>query len=774
MKSERRGKFGERKGKALAFAVLFAVLSFIIVSIGCVSAESSFTQQNNNKSAFSASWTTEAVDAPKYFTDFYPRAIAIDGFNRPHIAYGGDHLYHAYFDGIEWRNETVDNSPGVGRYASIAIDKSNNKVHISYFDNIHEDLKYATNASGAWVTSTIDSGYVGKYTTIAIDSNNNVHISYSDDANEDLKYATDVSGAWVTSTIDSVGDVGEYTSIAMDSNNKVHISYYDSSNEDLKYATDASGAWVTSTISSGNVVGLYTSIAIDSNDKVHISCLRSHGVSDEYGDLNYATNAAGFWRTILIHSGYVGKYTSIAIDSNNKVHISYYDATNDDLKYATDVSGAWVNSIIDSVGNVGGDTSIAIDSNDKVHISYYDATNEDLKYATDVSGAWVNSTIDSVGDVGEYTSIAIDSNNKVHISYYDSTNKDLKYATDASGSWVTSTIDSVGDVGSYTSIAIDSNDKVHISYRDSNFTNEDLKYATNASGSWVTSTIDSVGDVGWDTSIATDSNNKVHISYYDSTNKDLKYATNSVSYPAPDISVSPVSFDFGSVNVGSTSAPRTFTISNAGDTDLVIGTISITGTDASEFSIQNDNCSGQTIAPSDTCTVDVVFSPTSAGSKSANLSIPSNDPDENPVNIALSGTGASIFDTGPGTYPSIMGTHKGEIKPSQNINVSKLYTYPCVGTGGHTESIKLYENDELIASGTWNGYQDDYHNITITPSVTLLAGHTYNYTIVTGSYPQIIHAKSKNVTGGTITCDKFIDTNGKTYTDWIPAIRLEN
>ena len=135
---------------------------------------------------------------------------------------------------------------------------------------------------------------------------------------------------------------------------------------------------------------------------------------------------------------------------------------------------------------------------------------------------------------------------------------------------------------------------------------------------------------------------------------------------------------------------------------------------------------------------------------------------------------AATFDTGAGTYPSIMGTHKGEIKPSDNINVSKLYTYSCVGTGGHTETIKLYEGTTLIASGTWNGYQDDYHNISIlSPSVTLLAGHTYNYTIVTGSYPQIIHATSKKVTGGTITCTSFVDANGKTYVDWIPAIRLE-
>jgi hypothetical protein len=145
-------------------------------------------------------------------------------------------------------------------------------------------------------------------------------------------------------------------------------------------------------------------------------------------------------------------------------------------------------------------------------------------------------------------------------------------------------------------------------------------------------------------------------------------------------------------------------------------------------------------------------------------------------NIRIAAIGKEpTFDTkqSKNPYPSIMGTHKGEIKPSCTINVSKLYTYSCVGTSGHTESIELHENTTLIASGTWNGYQDDYHKITITPSVILQAGHTYNYTIVTGSYPQIIHAKSKDVMGGTITCTSFVDANGKTYNDWIPAIRLE-
>jgi hypothetical protein len=45
----------------------------------------------------------------------------------------------------------------------------------------------------------------------------------------------------------------------------------------------------------------------------------------------------------------------------------------------------------------------------------------------------------------------------------------------------------------------------------------------------------------------------------------------------------------------------------------------------------------------------------------------------------------------------------------------------------------------------------------------LYKNETYNYAIITGPYPQIIHAKNRDViTGaGKITCDKFIDAIGK-------------
>jgi hypothetical protein len=54
------------------------------------------------------------------------------------------------------------------------------------------------------------------------------------------------------------------------------------------------------------------------------------------------------------------------------------------------------------------------------------------------------------------------------------------------------------------------------------------------------------------------------------------------------------------------------------------------------------------------------------------------------------------FDTGTGTYPSISGTHNGTITPKQTITVNLLYTYPCTGTGGHTEYAKIC-NDSWIS-----------------------------------------------------------------------------
>lgn len=130
-----------------------------------------------------------------------------------------------------------------------------------------------------------------------------------------------------------------------------------------------------------------------------------------------------------------------------------------------------------------------------------------------------------------------------------------------------------------------------------------------------------------------------------------------------------------------------------------------------------------------------------------------------------------VFDTGYGTYPSIAGTHTGTITPKRDMTVYELYTYSCPGTGGHSESVRIWDDTEVVADR--ESYTRDWRNIRFSPQFVLLAGRTYHYRIRTGSYPQIIHERSLTNEFGTINCTEFVDVNGRSYDDRIPAFRLE-
>ena len=105
------------------------------------------------------------------------------------------------------------------------------------------------------------------------------------------------------------------------------------------------------------------------------------------------------------------------------------------------------------------------------------------------------------------------------------------------------------------------------------------------------------------------------------------------SDPSPAISVNPASWDFGSLAVGSTSTAKSFTVTNTGTANLVIGALSITG----NFALSSNTCTSATVAPAGTCTFGVTFSPASTGAKVGSVSIPSNTP-TTPTSVALSGT----------------------------------------------------------------------------------------------------------------------------------------
>jgi preprotein translocase subunit YajC len=104
----------------------------------------------------------------------------------------------------------------------------------------------------------------------------------------------------------------------------------------------------------------------------------------------------------------------------------------------------------------------------------------------------------------------------------------------------------------------------------------------------------------------------------------------------PDILVTPLTYDFGNVEVKK-SKTTSIKVKNNGKADLLISP-SITGTDISMFTITSGGGLSKTIKPKKTFTIKVVFKPTSPGPKISTLGITSNDPDTPTIEIPLTGT----------------------------------------------------------------------------------------------------------------------------------------
>jgi hypothetical protein len=108
---------------------------------------------------------------------------------------------------------------------------------------------------------------------------------------------------------------------------------------------------------------------------------------------------------------------------------------------------------------------------------------------------------------------------------------------------------------------------------------------------------------------------------------------------APVVSLSPTSLSFGNHQVNTTSAARTVTLTNSGNAALAIHSIGLSGPNSGDFHQQN-TCpsSSSTLAAGASCTINVTFTPTAEGSRSASLAITDNA-SGSPQSVTLSGTG---------------------------------------------------------------------------------------------------------------------------------------
>jgi trimeric autotransporter adhesin len=107
---------------------------------------------------------------------------------------------------------------------------------------------------------------------------------------------------------------------------------------------------------------------------------------------------------------------------------------------------------------------------------------------------------------------------------------------------------------------------------------------------------------------------------------------------APTVSLSPPNLNFGNTTVNTTSVAKAETITNTGTGALINFSWSITGTNANNFAIAPSTTCTTTLAPGANCLVNITFTPSATGTRTASLTLTDNATNS-PQTVGLSGTG---------------------------------------------------------------------------------------------------------------------------------------
>ena len=144
--------------------------------------------------------------------------------------------------------------------------------------------------------------------------------------------------------------------------------------------------------------------------------------------------------------------------------------------------------------------------------------------------------------------------------------------------------------------------------------------------------------------------------------------------PAPAAFYSPVVVNFGDQAFGVSSLPQTVTVSDLGNANLAVGNISLTGTDFSQT-----NACAASVLPGNSCQINVVFTPSSAGQQIQQMTVATNSFGPSQVIVLQGGGNAGFALTSPGNVP-----------PSQTVSAGQTATYNLnLISGGYLGNVAL-------------------------------------------------------------------------------------
>ena len=299
---------------------------------------------------------------------------------------------------------------------------------------------------------------------------------------------------WTASKRLTFNPGGSYNPVvAVDSNNHIHMTWFDLSprNYEMFYkkSTDGGTTWITKRLTYNLGGSQAPDLAIDSNNHIHM-------VWADYTPGNYdiyykrSTDGGITWTTK--HLSWTSGWSSspaIAVDGNNHIHAVWYDETpgNYEIFYkkSTDGGTMWTTKRLTWTSGGSFNADIAVDTNNHIHVVWYDDTpgNKEIFYkrSTDGGTAWTTKRLTTTSGDSRIPSIAADSSNYIHVAWHDNTPGNLeifyKRSTDGGTIWSNNKrLTSNAEESSSAVIAVDSNNHLHVAWGDNRPGNFEIYY----------------------------------------------------------------------------------------------------------------------------------------------------------------------------------------------------------------------------------------------------------------------------------------------------------
>lgn len=167
----------------------------------------------------------------------------------------------------------------------------------------------------------------------------------------------------------------------------------------------------------------------------------------------------------------------------------------------------------------------------------------------------------------------------------------------------------------------------------------------------------------------------------------------------PGLVASPASLHFFSQQAGTTSAAQAITLTNGTNESLSLSSVTISGTDGSQFN--HDFAGVSSLAPGASKQVNVTFGPSSMGTKVAQLNIV-HSAVNSPLTVALSGEGSGnpssiVHQINSGGGPVV--TSLGTFTEDKYFSPAPGSTYSKIGEISGTTDDELYYSERISSSG---------------------------------------------------------------------------